>query len=87
LERVRGFVESVIAGYTMSLQRLDRLLDQHDLEALASVGMVYDPERMEVLDTVAGTGKPSGEVIEEMRRGYLWRGRVFRFALVRVAKG
>jgi len=25
-------------------------------------------------------------VIEEVRRGYLWRGRLFRFAQVRVAR-
>ena len=26
------------------------------------------------------------DVLEEVRRGYLWRGRVFRFAQVRVAR-
>jgi molecular chaperone GrpE len=87
LERGRGFVESVIAGYTMSLQRLERLLEQHGLEPLASVGTAFDPERMEVLDAVPNSGRPAGEVVEEVRRGYLWRDRVFRFALVRVAKG
>ena len=34
----------------------------------------------------ADSGRPSGEVIEEVRRGYLWNGRVFRYAQVRVAK-
>jgi molecular chaperone GrpE len=87
LERARGFVESVITGYTMSVQRLDRLLAQHGLEAMECVGQPFDPERMEVLEAVSGSGRPSGEVLEEVRRGYLWRGRVFRFALVRVAKG
>jgi molecular chaperone GrpE len=87
LERASGFIGSVIAGYTMSLQRLERLLEQHGLEPLTCVGQPFDPEQMEVLDAVGGTDRPSGEVLEEVRRGYLWRGRVFRFALVRVAKG
>ncbi|MBI1917737.1 MAG: nucleotide exchange factor GrpE, partial [Planctomycetes bacterium] len=47
---------------------------------------LFDPERMEVLEAVANTGRPPAEVIEEVRRGYLWRGRVFRFAQVRVAR-
>jgi molecular chaperone GrpE (heat shock protein) len=35
---------------------------------------------------VSGSGQPSGEVIDEVRRGYLRGERVFRFAQVRVAK-
>ncbi len=41
---------------------------------------------MEVVEAVAESGRPAGEVIEEVRRGYLWKGRVFRYAQVRVAK-
>jgi molecular chaperone GrpE len=41
---------------------------------------------MEVVEAVSETGRPAGEVIEELRRGYLWRGRVFRYAQVRVAR-
>ena len=46
----------------------------------------FDPEQMEVLEVVADSGRPSGEVVEEVRRGYLWKDRVFRYAQVRVAK-
>jgi molecular chaperone GrpE len=86
-KRLRSLVESVVTGYTMSLQRLDRLLEQLGLEPMRCAGQPFDPERMEVLEAVADSGRSSGEVVEEVRRGYLWRGRVFRFALVRVAKG
>jgi molecular chaperone GrpE len=85
-ERIRQMLSSVIMGYTMSLQRLDRALEQQGLEAIPCVGTVCDPELMEVLEVVHGTGRPSGEVLEEVRRGYRWNGRVFRFAQVRVAR-
>jgi molecular chaperone GrpE len=85
-ERARRLLESLLAGYTMSLQRLDRALEQHELEPIDCVGQPFDPERMEVLEVVYDSGRPSGEVLEEVRRGYRWRGRVFRFAQVRVAK-
>jgi len=39
------------------------------------------------VEAVLDSGRPAGEVIEEVRRGYLWNGRVFRYAQVRVAKG
>jgi molecular chaperone GrpE len=86
-ERIRQMLASLVTGYTMSLQRIERALRQHGLEAIATAGERFDPERMEVLEAVAESGRPSGEVIDELRRGYLWNGRVFRFAQVRVAKG
>lgn len=85
-ERIRQMLTSLLTGYAMSLQRLERTLEQHDLEAIPTVGEIYDPEQMEVLEAVTSSGRPSGEVLEEVRRGYLWNGRVFRYAQVRVAR-
>jgi molecular chaperone GrpE (heat shock protein) len=84
--RARGFLESIITGYTMSLQRVERALHQHGLESIPSVGWPFDPERMEVLEAVTDSGRPAGEVLDEVRRGYLWHDRIFRCAQVRVAK-
>jgi molecular chaperone GrpE len=83
---VRRFVDSIVTGYTMSLQRLERALQQQGLEPIPTVGQPFDPEAMEVVEVVPGPGRTSAEVIDEVRRGYRWRGRVFRFAQVRVAK-
>jgi molecular chaperone GrpE len=85
-ERIRQALGALVTGYSMSLQRVERALRQHGLEPIAAVGRPFDPERMEVLDAVAGGGRPPGEVLDEVRRGYLWNGRVFRYAQVRVAK-
>jgi molecular chaperone GrpE len=83
---VRRFVEAIVTGYTMSLQRLERALQQQGLEPIPTVGQPFDPETMEAVEVVPGPGRASAEVIDEVRRGYRWRGRVFRFAQVRVAK-
>ena len=85
-DRAPQVLASVLTGYTMSLQRVERALRQHGLEPIPAVGEPFDPERMEVLEVVNDSGRPSGEVVGEVRRGYLWRGRVLRFAPVRVAK-
>jgi molecular chaperone GrpE len=84
--RVHEALESIVVGYTMSLQRIERAIRQHGLEAIPTVGEPFDPERMEALEPVLDSGRPSGEVVAEVRRGYLWNGRVFRYAQVRVAK-
>lgn len=86
LNHILQVLVSVSEGYTMSLQRVERALQQHGLEAIPAKGQPFDPEQMEVLEVVTGSGSPAGEVVEEVRRGYLWRGRVFRYAQVRVAK-
>jgi molecular chaperone GrpE len=83
---VRQLLESVVTGYMMSLQRIERALQQHGLEPMECTGEPFDPERMEVVEAVTDSGRFSGEVLEEIRPGYLWNGRVFRFAQVRVAK-
>jgi molecular chaperone GrpE len=84
--RAGQMLGSLVTGYSMSLQRIERALQQHGLEPIAAVGAPFDPERMEAVEVVADSGRPGGEVIEEVRRGYLWKGRVFRYAQVRVAR-
>jgi molecular chaperone GrpE len=85
-ERVRQLFDSVLTGYTMSLQRIERTLQQAGLEPIPCVGRPFNPEEMEVVAAVEGSGRPAGEVLEEVRRGYLWRERVFRYAQVSVAR-
>jgi molecular chaperone GrpE len=86
LGRTRQIVASLIEGYGMSVQRLDRLLTALGLEPIPAEGQRFDPELMEALEAVAGTNLPAGEVVEEVRRGYKYKDRVLRYALVRVAR-
>lgn len=84
--RVQHFLSSLLTGYTMSLQRIERALQQYDLDPIPANGEPFDPERMEVVAVVLEPGRDTTVVIEEVRRGYMWQGRVFRYAQVRVAK-
>jgi molecular chaperone GrpE len=85
-QRLEQLLDSVLTGYRMSLQRLERAFEKAGLEPIPCIGQPFNPEQMEVVAAVADSGRPQGEVIEEIRRGYFWRGRVFRFAQVSVAK-
>ena len=71
-ERLDQLIDSVLTGYRMSLQRLERALQQQGLEPIPG-GQPFDPEQMEVVEVVADSGRPSGEVVGEVRRGYLWQ--------------
>lgn len=85
-ERYRQGLDALLTGYRMSLQRIERAFEQNGLEALPCVGAPFDPEIMEVAEVVRDESLAKIEVIEELRRGYHWRGRLFRCAQVRVAK-
>ena len=84
--RLRQILDALLVGYSMSTQRIERAFEQQGLEAIACVGQPFDPETMEVVEVVREEGRTSTEVLQEIRRGYRWRGRLFRYAQVRVAK-
>jgi molecular chaperone GrpE len=84
--RFRQMLEALLVGYDMSLQRIERALQQHGLESIPCIGEVFDPETMEVAEVVREEGRSSAAVIDVLRPGYRWRGRLFRCAQVRVAK-
>jgi molecular chaperone GrpE len=83
---IRQRIDAVASGLAMGVQRIERALNQAGLETVATVGQAFDPEQMEAVEVTHGSNRPSREVAEEVRRGYRWQGRVFRFAQVRVAK-
>jgi molecular chaperone GrpE len=77
---------AAVTGLRMSERRVERLMADVGVEPIDAVNQPFDPEVMEAVEAVADTGRPAGTVVEELRRGYRWRGRVLRFAQVRVAK-
>lgn len=86
IQQSKNFIASLISGYTMGLDRLERSMNGLELCAIEVVGEPFDPECMEALEIVISNDVLQTEVIEEVRRGYLWNDSVFRNAQVRVAK-
>jgi molecular chaperone GrpE len=84
--RLRQKVDALLMGYEMSLQRVGRALEQQGLERVACIGEPFDPESMEVAEVVRDPERAATEVIGELRPGYRWRGRLLRYAQVRVAR-
>jgi molecular chaperone GrpE len=89
-EKLNGSLAPLLAGladgYAMSLRRVERAFPQFGLEPLAVVGEPFDPDTMEAAEAVDDPEAPPGTVVEEVRPGYTWHGKPFRFALVKVAR-
>ena len=81
-----SLIAGVADGYAMSLRRIERILPTYDLEPIPTIGLVFDAETMEVVEAVSDSDKMSNTVAEEVRRGYRWRGSIFRFAQVKVVR-
>lgn len=81
----RALLGALIDGYALIQQRLARALAAEGILRIAAVGQVVDPEQMIVLEMVETAGPP-GLVVDEVRRGYTWNGRMLRYAEVRASR-
>lgn len=67
-------------------RKLRALLESEGVTAIeAGPGTAFDPRQHDAIANVADTGRPEGEIVEQIRRGYRLRDRVLRPALVAVA--
>jgi len=73
-------------GYQLICARLQRTLAEHRIERMKCAGQAVDPARMNVVELVDVLGVAPETVVDEIRPGYLWQGRVMRFAEVRATR-
>jgi molecular chaperone GrpE len=72
-------------GFDLIYRQLMATLSRLGLERIEAVGMVFDPHMHQAVERVDSSEYEDGTVIAEMQAGYLFRGRVLRPAMVRVA--
>lgn len=75
--------ESLVDGYKLIQQRLDRAMQEHEIRRIECVGRPVDLLCMTVVDLTEDSGRPPGIVVEDVRPGYYWKTEVVRFAEVR----
>jgi molecular chaperone GrpE len=80
--------EAWFEGVAAIDRKLRSLLESEGVTAIdAAPGTSFDPREHDAIANVPGTGRPEGEIVEQVRRGYRLRERVLRPALVAVAAG
>jgi molecular chaperone GrpE len=73
-------------GLSMVIGKLSKLLMAEGVEPIGALGAPFDPYRHEAVAEVETTEEPDGCVIEEIRRGYTYKGKVLRASMVKVAR-
>jgi molecular chaperone GrpE len=72
-------------GMQLIYQRLYETLKKLGLEPIASKGQPFDPHVHHAIDMVETNEAPDHTVLDEFQRGYNFKGRLLRPAMVKVA--
>lgn len=88
LEQRRGRDQTAenpaIEGLNLLLARLRRMMQEHHIERIETLGRAFDAKTMNAIGTVDSRDHPSGHVAEQLSPCYRWHERLLRFADVRV---
>lgn len=79
-------VKKFLAGMEMIYRQLFQVLNQAGLESIKAKGEVFDPEKHEAVMQVEDSSVPENTITEELRCGYIFKDRVIRPSMVKVAK-
>ncbi len=76
---------ALLKGVEMIHRNLTRMLEREGLECIDAVGKVFDPKFHEVVIKIPRNDCKEGLVLEEVRRGFVFKGRVLRPCMVNVS--
>ncbi len=77
--------EGLVKGVEMTMKQFNELLEREGLEEIKADGEQFDPFRHEVVSKAVDETHPENTVIEVIRKGYAFRGKVIRPAMVKIA--
>lgn len=81
-----GTESTLRQGVELTRRELLGLLDRYGVVVEDPAGQPFDPQRHQALSHEVVPGRPEGTVVEVFRKGYSWKDRLLRPALVKVAK-
>jgi molecular chaperone GrpE len=76
---------ALLKGVEMIHKNLTRMLEKEGLERIDSVGKVFDPTLHEIVVRIPRSDCEEGLVLEEVRKGFVFKGWVLRPCMVNVS--
>ena len=78
--------DALLEGVEMTLKKLRKVLEQEGVSAIENPeGKVFDPAKHHAAIAVENGDVAEGTVLEEIRKGYMMKGKVIRPTIVKVA--
>lgn len=79
-------VSRFLSGFKMILGSLTALLDKYEVKEIECLGLEFDPNVAEAVLTEHDENKPENVVLEVLTKGYMYKDKVIRHAMVKVNK-
>lgn len=73
-------------GVELIYRQFQDALQKAGVQPIVAVGQVFDPRIHEAIEMVDRTDVPDHQVVDELQRGYKYKDRLLRPAMVRVAR-
>ena len=83
-EAMKGKNSILLEGIEMVNKKLWKIITCEGLCPITAIGKPFDPNVHEAIQEIETCDYPEGMVIEEIKKGYLLNGKVFRPCLVKV---
>lgn len=77
--------DALLEGIKMVHKTLEKLLENEGLERLECVGKTFDPNMHEILAQIPTNEHQNGTILEEARKGFMFKGKVLRPSVVKIA--
>ena len=81
-----GNLKSFVEGVKLAYEEFIKILKNYGAEVIETVGKNFDANFHDAVEMVENSGKPDGAIIEEKRKGYMFKDRLLRPAMVSIAK-
>ena len=73
-------------GVELIYRQFQDALQKAGVQPIVAVGQIFDPRIHEAIEMVDRTDVPDHQVVDELQRGYKYKDRLLRPAMVRVAR-
>ena len=81
-----GNLKSFVEGVKLAYGEFIKILKNYGAEVIETAGKNFDGNFHDAVEMVENSGKNDGTIIEEKRKGYMFKDRLLRPAMVSIAK-
>lgn len=77
-------VSKFLSGFKLMYKQMKELLEKFEVKEIEALDKEFDPSLHQAVVTGKDESKPSGIVLEVLQKGYMYKDRVLRTAMVKV---
>ncbi len=79
--------DGIVEGLQMIKRQFLTSMDRFNVKSVDSIGKAFDPSVHEAVVQIFSSEHPAGQIVDEMRKGYVIGEKLLRAAMVSVSKG